>query len=74
MLCISDAQPPGGWGWVHRVSAGEIIAAFDVGWQVSPIEPAASTSAPAQARYEPGWLPSQDMTAAHAREDRDADR
>jgi SAM-dependent methyltransferase len=40
MLCISDAQPPGGWGLVHRVSMGELIAAFDDGWQVGSIEPA----------------------------------
>ena len=40
MLCISDAQPPGDWGRVHRVSMGEIIAAFADGWQVASIEPA----------------------------------
>ena len=28
LLCFSDAQPPGGWGLVHRVSQGEIKAAF----------------------------------------------
>lgn len=40
MLCISDAQPPGDWGRVHRVSLGEITAAFTAGWQINSIEPA----------------------------------
>lgn len=40
MLCISDAQPPGDWGPVHRVSLGEITATFAGGWQVDSIEPA----------------------------------
>jgi SAM-dependent methyltransferase len=40
MLCISDAEPPGDWGRVHRVSMGEIITAFGGGWQVGSIEPA----------------------------------
>jgi SAM-dependent methyltransferase len=55
MLCISDAQPPGDWGRVHRVSLGEITATFADRWQVNSIEPATidTTTSPARIR---AWL------------------
>jgi SAM-dependent methyltransferase len=40
MLCISDAQPPGECGPVHRISLGEIAATFADRWHVDSIEPA----------------------------------
>ena len=55
MLCISDAEPPGGWGRIHRVSLGEITTAFAGGWQIGSIEPASldiTTTSPGGIR---GW-------------------
>jgi len=36
VLCYSDAQPD----VPHRVSLGDILAAFTVGWRIDSIEPA----------------------------------
>jgi len=40
MLCFSDAQPPGGWGRVRRVSMDEISTTFADGWRIDSVEPA----------------------------------
>jgi cyclopropane fatty-acyl-phospholipid synthase-like methyltransferase len=55
MLCISDQQPEDGWSRVHRVSRGEIEAAFADGWCIDSVEPAAIeiTTDPAGIR---SWL------------------
>jgi SAM-dependent methyltransferase len=62
MLCISDAQPPGDWGRVHRSSLGEIMSAFTVGWRIDSIEPATIdiTASPGGMR---AWLAAVTRTA-----------
>jgi SAM-dependent methyltransferase len=61
LLCISDIEPPDGWGRVHRVSQEEIITTFAGGWRVGSIEPATIdiTTSPGGI---PAWLATLNRT------------
>ncbi|MFF4835348.1 class I SAM-dependent methyltransferase [Streptomyces sp. NPDC001315] len=54
MLCISD-RDRGAWGPVHKVTRGEIEAAFADGWRIDSVEPSAIELSAAPGRVE-AWL------------------